>query len=360
MRVARLMAVWVVGLVLVIACAARAAEGVRIVELRGDGAQIGAEHGKVLGEQIKALQEQYLKRFLRDDRVYRQALMASMAFRSRLEREHLEEIGAIAEAAKIDPGQMLLANCFLDLVPSMGCSTMALAADASSDGVARFGRNLDFPSYGIADKNSVLLIVKPKGRHGFAAVSWPGLVGVLSGMNEHGLCVANMEVGRPMRVPEAMPYTLLYRVVLERCRTVGEAVELLKKTPRQSANNLMMMDAAGDRAVAEITPEGVVVRRGQEKKALLSTNHHRGEDQDTAGKCWRYDRMKTAAEKEYGRIGVLEIEKMLDGVAQKDQTMQSMVFEPAKRVLYLAAGENATKRAYERIELGRYFGEAGE
>ena len=53
----------------------------------------------------------------------------------------------------------------------------------------------------------------------------------------------------------AMPYALLYRTVLERCKTVEEAIALLETTPRQTANNLMLMDATGNRAVVEITPE---------------------------------------------------------------------------------------------------------
>lgn len=66
--------------------------------------------------------------------------------------------------------------------------------------------------------------------------------------------------------------------ILEECRTVEEAIELLQKTPRQSANNLMHMDASGPRAVAKITPERVNVRKAQPQAALISTNHQRGQD----------------------------------------------------------------------------------
>src|SRR5436853_197108 len=83
-------------------------------------------------------------------------------------------------------------------------------ADAWPDHVARFGRNLDFMSFGIADKSSVLLVYKPNGRYAFAAVTWPGMIGCLSGMNEHGLALANMEVTRGVRLPGAMPYVMLY------------------------------------------------------------------------------------------------------------------------------------------------------
>jgi hypothetical protein len=36
-------------------------------------------------------------------------------------------------------------------------------------------------------------------------------------------------------------------------------------------------------------------------------------------------------------------------------TLQSMVFEPANRVLYLAVGTEATTQPYHRLDLGPYF-----
>ena len=331
-------------------------EPIRIVQLSGDGADLGKGHGTELADSIKLLHEKYLKVWFKKEETRKRALMAAFMFRAQLSPEHKAEIGGLAEATGLDPGDVMLGNCFLDLVPMTACSTVTLPASASPDGVARFGRNLDFPALNIADKHSVLMIVKPKDKYAFAAVSWPGLIGVLSGMNEHGLAVANMEVTRPQGVPQAMPYILLYRSVLEQCRTADEAVEFLKNTPRQTANNLMVMDAAGNRVVAEITPEGVTVRKSADDAALLSTNHHRGEDVDSAGKCERYDALHAATKGQYGKIGVPEIWGMLDRVSQGKMTLQSMIFEPSTRVMYLAVGSEASKRQYERIDLKEYFG----
>jgi hypothetical protein len=233
---------------------------------------------------------------------------------------------------------------------------VALPPEASPDGVARFGRNLDFPSFDIADKASVVLVYKPQdGRYAFAAVAWPGMCGVLSGMNEHGLTLANMEVTRTRRLPTAMPYVLLYRTLLERCRTVDEAIALLEKTPRQSANNLMLMDAAGDRAVAEITPEGVAVRRGVTGEALFSTNHQRGDDTQTPGLCPRYDSLHDTSAKQFGKIDVKAIETMLAAASQKKLTLQSMVFEPSNRVIYLSAGADAARKPFYKLDLKPKF-----
>jgi isopenicillin-N N-acyltransferase like protein len=331
-------------------------EPVRIVQLSGDGAEIGKGHGKELSDSIKLLHEKYLKVWFKKEETRKRALMAAFMFRAQLSPEHKAEIGGLAEATGLDPGDVMLGNCFLDLLPMTACSTVTLPASASPDGVARFGRNLDFPALNIADKHSVLMIVKPKDKYAFAAVSWPGLIGVLSGMNEHGLAVANMEVTRPQGLPQAMPYILLYRSVLEQCKTTDEAIEFLKNTPRQTANNLMIMDAAGNRAVAEITPDGVTVRKSAPDAALMSTNHHRGEDADSTGKCDRYDALHAASQAQFGKIGVAEIRAMLDRVSQGKMTLQSMIFEPANRVMYLAVGSEASKRQYERIDLKEYFG----
>src|SRR6266568_4006901 len=203
------------------------AEPIKIVEVRGDGAAMGKAHGEALQKEIKAL-SQYLNAFFKSDKERKQALLASFLFRNQLSPEHQAEILGLAQASGIDSGQVMLGNCFLDLSPMAACSTITLSAKAAPDGIARFGRNLDFPGFGIADKATVVLVFHPKDRYQFAAVTWPGLIGVLSGMNEHGLSLASMEVDRPMGLPRAMPYVLLYRTILERCKTVAEAVDFLQ------------------------------------------------------------------------------------------------------------------------------------
>lgn len=344
----------VIAALLLINAVAGAAQPIKIVEVRGDGASMGKQHGEALKEEMKPL-NQYLSAYFKSDKLKKQALLASFMFRNQLSAEHQAEIFALAQGSGMDSGEIMLGNCFLDLSPMAACSTITLPGKAAPDGIARFGRNLDFPGLGIADKASVVIVFHPKDKYQFAAVTWPGLIGVLSGMNEHGLTLASMEVSRPMGLPRAMPYILLYRTVLEKCKTVQEAIELLDKTPRQTANNLMLMDAAGQRAVVEITPEKITVRRAPEDRALISTNHHRGEDLDKAGMCKRFDYLHEQAISEFGKIDANHIEAMLGQVAQGKATLQSMVFEPSTRVLYLATGAQATKNPYEKIDLKRYF-----
>jgi isopenicillin-N N-acyltransferase like protein len=324
-----------------------------IVELRGDPAELGMQHGQALGEAIRSLNEKYLRRMVGAN--FDRAAQGAMAFAPLMSADHVTEVKAMAAGARLDVREMMLAQCFLDLDSMAACSTVTLPASAAPDGVARFARNLDFPSLGVADKGSVVLVFHPKDRNAFIAVTWPGLIGALSGMNEHGLTLASMEVTRGRRAPSAMPYMLLYRTVLEQCRTVDEAIALLDKTPKQTANNLMLMDAAGARAVVEITPEKIAVRRADDRRALASTNHHRGEDMDTRGRCFRYDTLIATSDAKFGNVGVSELEALLKAVQQGDETIQSMIFEPANRVMYLSTGARSASRPFHKINLNSYF-----
>ena len=332
----------------------------RVIELRGDGARLGQAQGAELGDVIRELSHEYFSHAFdlaseggRSN--YERALRAAAGFEKFVRPEHLEEIRALAASTRLEPAEVMLGQCFPDLNPGGACSTIALPASASADGVARFGRNLDYQTFGLLEKHSVILMFHPRDRYAFASIAAPGLIGVLSGMNEHGLSLAVMEVPRSLRAPAGMPFMLLYRTVLENCKTVEEAITLLRQTARQSSNNLMLMDASGDRAVAELTPGKVTVRRAPPTAALVSTNHQRGGDLDSPDRCNRFDFLHDASSRQFGRLSEASVEEMLAGAAQGDFTFQSMVFEPSTRILYLALGAGAPNHGFARLDLNPLF-----
>lgn len=323
-----------------------------IVVLEGSGENMGRLAGEKLKSSILPLHDAYMKALFQDSHSRELAIRNAKAYEALIDPEHLAEIRALAKASELDYPHTLLSQCFLDIMPMIACSTISLPAEASPDGVARMARNLDFPSMGVADKSSVIVIYKPDGKCHFATITWPGLIGALTGMNEHGLVLANMEVTRLPAPAKAMPYVLLYRSVLEKCRDVDEAIELLKQLPKQTPNNLMLMDASGNRAVVEINPPGIIVRRGRAGEALLSTNHQRGQNYATPNRCRRYDRMSASSKENFGSIDEGKLQSIIQSVAVPYFTIQSMVFEPSTRTIYLSTGESAGEGPYHRIDLG--------
>jgi len=140
-----------------------------------------------------------------------------------------------------------------------------------------------------------------------------------------------------------------------RAKTVDEAIALLKSSNRQTANNLMLMDAAGDHAVVEIYPDHIDVRKTEQP--LISTNHRRmaASPRFIPERCPRYEHLEQATTDPKKTFDVPALQQLLREVAQGDMTLQSMIFEPSNRVIYLATGKKATKNAYEKIELSKYF-----
>jgi len=325
---------------------------VPIVIVEGDARSMGRQQGETLKSNIATLHAAYMQALFQDPMVRDLALKNAAAYEAFIDPEHVEEIHALSQASGLDYINTLLSQCFLDIIPMVACSTVSLPANASPDNVARMARNLDFPSMGVADKESLIIIYKPKNRFHFASITWPGLIGALTGMNEHGLVLANMEVTRLPAPAKAMPYVLLYRTILEKCRTVDEAIAMLKSLPKQTANNLMLMDATGHRAVVEINPPGVTVREGRDGEALLSTNHQRGQNYSAPKRCSRYDRMLTSSQESFGAIDESQLQTIIQSVAVRHFTLQSMVFEPANRTIYLSTGESAGDGPYHRIDLG--------
>ncbi len=162
---------------------------------------------------------------------------------------------------------MTVSNTFFDLKNTFECSALMVEASRSATGGVLFGRNLDYPSMGYIHEHTLVTVYRPTGKHAFVSVGFPGLVGVLSGMNDAGLCLAVLEVydakdGEPRFDGQGVPYALCHRRLLEECTTIAEAKKLLESMPRTSLLNLAVADRTGT-AVFEVTPKQVVhaVRR---------------------------------------------------------------------------------------------------
>jgi len=143
----------------------------------------------------------------------------SVALAERFPSHHARELSALVRAgmALVPPDeaadvgeQLLLANTLLDwknAIPgvrnALGCSALAVDAARSTTGGPLLGRNRDFPSLGLLDPYGLVTVCRPEGKHSFASVGYPGVVGCLSGMNEAGLVVAALEVyGRRRRATD--------------------------------------------------------------------------------------------------------------------------------------------------------------
>jgi isopenicillin-N N-acyltransferase-like protein len=254
--------------------------------------------------------------------------------------EYRREIDAFIEAGRLNRDGIYVGNALVELRRMGGCSAFTVLPSRSKTGEVLFGRNFDFPPFGALDTYHCIMVVKPEGKHGFVSIGYPGMVGVISGMNDAGLAVATLDVyesadGAPIFDAAGVPLAMTYRRILEECSTLAEAEELLKSTPRTTYMNLAAADRDGA-AVFEITPQTVGVRK-PDRDALACTNHFELKGLSTNQECGRIDALNSLSSKTK-QFGIPEVQAALHRVNQGDMTLQTMIFEPKSLRLHLAMG----------------------
>ncbi|MBE6325482.1 MAG: choloylglycine hydrolase [Bacteroidales bacterium] len=160
----------------------------------------------------------------------------------------------------------------------VGCSSFVLNGKKTKDSTLLFGRNFDFYCGDEFAKTKVLSVCKPDSGYAFVSVSWGGMLGVLSGMNEKGLavCINASKLDIPKSV--AMPISMLVRHILIHCKSIDEAYAEAKKMKTFVAENIVIASAYdNDMATIEKSPEEIELYRSSDKDMLLCTNHFQSE-----------------------------------------------------------------------------------
>jgi isopenicillin-N N-acyltransferase like protein len=136
------------------------------------------------------------------------------------------------------------------------------------------GRSFALP--GLADGGDaasapVISIVHPTGRQAWAGIGWPGLTGVVTGINAAGLVVTvHPARTRDVRTARgALPLALLARDVLEEDVDLDSAIKRIESTPTLGAGAFVIVDGAhGHWAVVDRSPTRVGVRRDPTSRAV--------------------------------------------------------------------------------------------
>jgi hypothetical protein len=318
--------------------------GIPIAVLSGTSDELGREHAELLAAPAKGVLKfpKKLVAAIGLEPVWPLMVGAGRMLMLNAPERYRQEMASICAHSDLDPGEMAVGNTMLEL-RRMGCSTLVVQPEKSATGGPLFGRNFDFPTLGELDKYSLVIVYRPEGRHAFASVTFPGAIGVVSGMNDAGLAVATLDVmrsadGSRKFDPTGTPMALVFRRILEECTTVAEAEKLLHSIRATTWTNLAVCDRDAG-AVFEITPQHVN-RRDAHDGVLPCTNHFRTDGLAQGTDCWRFP-LLASAEKE-AKLDVDAVRQHLHQVNQGDKTLQTMVFEPRALVLHLALGSPPT------------------
>jgi hypothetical protein len=184
-------------------------------------------------------------------------------------------LAGIAEGAGVAERQLFVGPAVEAVLDSVSyttpgaCTAIGVAGDRAAGGGPLIAKNFDYPPAALP---AYLVRVSRPGDRRAASIDLTAapLPGCHEGVNEHGLAVAYNYGHLRGRAAARVTLTNLVQELLEECRTVGDAIDRLRRRPRRGSAILMLADAAGELASLEVAPDDVAVRRGD---ALVHANH---------------------------------------------------------------------------------------
>jgi hypothetical protein len=156
----------------------------------------------------------------------------------------------------------------------VGCSSFAAWGEKSEDGKLILGRNFDFYAGDDFAKDKVVAFIKPDSGYAFMMVTWPGMIGAVSGMNNQGLTITINASKSKIPLVAKTPISILTREILQYASTIDEAIAIAKKRPVFVSESIMVGSAKDGKAVLiEVAPNGFGVYDVENTNQLLCSNH---------------------------------------------------------------------------------------
>lgn len=316
-------------------------EGQRTLYLWGGPKARGYAHGHLLARDILDAIEKDFGRFLvrlgNNTRIYERVLLRRVIPNFQFTNDEIEELQGMLEGIEAalpdeeDRTVELLGrpltlpdlkaiNTVGDWM-ALGCSSVALAGDLCSDGAPAVVRNFDFQGLNALLQKQHVVVVQPagEGRRGYAGVSHPGAIGVMTGMNVDGVFVSVHDVRVAPSFADAFKPNVPRLCVLRRflmdlpaAAAVPTALERAREWPTLYGNNIMVVtpDSGSEHPFAGVLEydkredlEGGAGLRLEDaftvgdEDFLVCTNHHRrrGIPEGTTPRCWRFDALSETA-----------------------------------------------------------------
>jgi hypothetical protein len=305
--------------------------GYLVLHLQGTPEEMGRQHGLLFRREIqRMIRDLLLEGECRTRQDHARMVAGAMVMEKYLEPEFRRELRALADAAEVEYGDLVLAQLFGDVqraqrasatvhtptwdpfapTPQSNdpwqCTSFAVFGPATRTGECIVGRNMDFWDHGVSAWGGLLIHYRPDRGLPFVTTSWVGIINGWTAMNAEGIVSANNSSfdGKSDSL-EGLSTCFMVRKVAQYAKTVDEGVEIVKRTPRACGTNLIV--AGGNppnAAIIEFDHNDLAVRYAQDGWIAADNSFQSLYRTPTSYSYigYRAERLKDLIEENYGRI----------------------------------------------------------
>lgn len=160
---------------------------------------------------------------------------------------------------------------------TVGCTAFGAWADKTDDGALLIGRNFDFYVGDAFAEDKLINFVKPKDGYKLMMISWAGMIGTVSGMNEKGLTVTINASKSEIPTGAATPISILAREILQYAKNIDEAYAIAQKRKTFVSESILIGSLADNRTASiEKTPSKTELYNSENSDYIICANHYQG------------------------------------------------------------------------------------
>jgi len=242
-----------------------------------------------------------------------------------------------------------------------GCTSFSAWGNRTQDSSLIVGRNLDFSIGDEFAKEKIVMFVNPDKGFKFMMVTWGGMIGAVSGMNEKGLTVTMNAAKSAMPSEAKTPISILAREILQYASNIDEAYAIAKKRDVFVSESLMIGSAEDNKtAIIEKTPEKIglfetdsnyIICSNHFQSDALSNDENNLKNIKESSSMHRYKRVNQLIDKfqklsVYNSAEILRDQKGLNdkniGIGNEKAINQliahhSIIFKPTKKLVWVSS-----------------------
>ncbi|MDO5552414.1 MAG: C45 family peptidase [Planctomycetia bacterium] len=310
----------------------------RVLMISGTPEQMGRAHGALLADMMDGMREKLLVvaagyTLTKGNWFFDHIRDAEDRTRPYVPDRFVREMDALADGAGRPTKEIHEIQSFPEM---FHCSGVAVAGRATCDGRVRHVRVLDYMRKIGLHSQAVFMVFMPDGYNAWCSVSYSGLIGSVTAMNEKGLTIGEMG-GRGEGKWDGLPMIFLIRRIMEECETVDEAIALMKSGPLTCDYYYILSDKSGNMAAIEAiagSDEPVrVLRPGQAHPQLP------GALDDTvyiSGPGVRMNTLYERLKENYGKIDTPLLMEMIKRPVAMSSNLHDALFEPESLDVWFA------------------------